>query len=198
MMKAQKRNIYIISALIVAVVVSIVWTTKSRAQTTIVQVTVNSGVVTWWSTGTLSLGAITTANTTGTLSGQYPTDSFWVQDLKGSTGGYASQIQSTALTGLIQGVVQTIAATNISMKAWGNPHFMSWYQNPNIIISAGITSWSYSTISSAVTYISKNNTGLTGWIYSTYGDAPWIKVTIPPFQPATAYQATLIFTLPTP
>jgi len=51
------------------------------------------------------------------LSGQYPANSFWIQDLKGWTGGYTTTVQSTALTGLVQGVVQTIAATNIYMKA---------------------------------------------------------------------------------
>ncbi len=191
----QKRYVYIVTVVIVSAIISILWTSKLRASSTIVQVTVNSGIVSIGSNGTLNVWAITTSNATGSLSGQYPANSFWIQDLKGWTGGYTTTVQSTALTGLVQGVVQTIAATNIYMKAWGAPTLMSWYANTNTIISVGITSGSYTAISSAQTYISKNTTGLTGSIYSTYGDAPWVRVDVPPFQTATAYQATITFTL---
>ena len=191
----QKRYVYIVTVVIVSAIISILWTSKLRASSTIVQVTVNSGIVSIGSNGTLNVWAITTSNATGSSSGQYPANSFWIQDLKGWTGGYTTTVQSTALTGLVQGVVQTIAATNIYMKAWGAPTLMSWYANTNTIISVGITSWSYTAISSAQTYISKNTTGLTWGIYSTYGDAPWIRIDVPPFQAATAYQATITFTL---
>ena len=194
-MKTLKRNFYMLSVILAFLVASIIRATKSRAQTAIVQVTVNSGIVSIGSNGTLNVWAITTSNATGSLSGQYPANSFWIQDLKGWTGGYTTTVQSTALTGLVQGVVQTIAATNIYMKAWGAPTLMSWYANTNTIISVGITSGSYTAISSAQTYISKNTTGLTWGIYSTYGDAPWVRVDVPPFQTATAYQATITFTL---
>jgi len=191
----QKNFIYMITVIIVSAIITVLWTSKLRASNAIVQVTINSGIVSIGSNGTLNVWSITTTNATGSLSGQYAANSFWVQDLKWWTGGYTTTVQSTALTWLVQGVVQTIAATNIYMKAWGAPTLLSWYANTNIIISAGITSGSYTSISSAQTYISKNTTGLTGSIYSTYADAPWIKIDVPPFQTATAYQATLTFTL---
>ncbi|MCX6822825.1 MAG: hypothetical protein NTX91_02390, partial [candidate division SR1 bacterium] len=88
-----------------------------------------------------------------------------------------------------------IGSGNIYMKAGGAATLMSGYANAAIVFTQGITAATYTGIGGPKTYFYKNTTGLTGGVYSTYGDAPWIKVDIPPFQPATAYQATLTFTL---
>lgn len=190
-----KKYVYIVISIIISAIVSILRTSKSRASTALVQVTVNSGTVSIDAGWVLNLWSILAATTTGTLSGQYESIAFWVTDFKGSTGGYTTTIQSTNLTWDIGWIVQNIDAGNIYIKAGGNPILMAGQTNANITFWGVINSWTYTSLASPVAYISKNNLGTMWGILSTYGDKPRIKIEIPPYQPATSYQATLTFTL---
>ncbi len=191
----QKRYVHIVTVVIVSAIISILWTSKIRASTALIQMTVNNGTVSIDAGGTLNLWSILASTTTGTLSGQYGSIAFRVSDFKGSTGGYMTTIQSTALTGDIGWIVQTIAASNIYIKAWGTPTLMAGQSNPNISFGAVINSETYTSLGSPVQYIQKDSLGTTWGIVSTYGDKPWIRIDVPPYQPATSYQATLTFTL---
>ena len=198
-MLQKKMLTYIIVICTAVTIFYILWTTKIQASNSIVQMTVNYGTVTIGSTGILNLWSITTDATTGIITGQYPANSFWVQDLKGWTGGYTTTIQSTDLEWQIWWVTYTIAATNIYMRTASRPVFISWYENTSVHFWWEV--WNqyhnYAEISNPVIYFYKDSDGLTWGIYSTYTDAPLIGIEIPPFQPATTYQATLIFTLTT-
>jgi len=188
------KRVYTMIVLLATILISIVSIIKIYAATARVQVEVVLGNVSIAATGTLDLGSITTALTTGTISGQYTSIAFRVIDFKWRTGGYTTTIQSTDLTGNIWETNYSIPAANVYLKTAGNPIFMSWQANPHVTFW-WVQSGTYTSLWSAQVYFIKDNLGQTGGIYSTYGDRPWIRVDIPAFQAATSYQGTITFTL---
>lgn len=156
-----------------------------------VYLTVDAWELTIWTSGaTLNLG------NTGAwweLEWQFSGNSFYVSDMKWAQSGYYTTIQVTDLTGSINGDTKTIPAANVEFKAWaGAPTLITGNTNSDVVFDSNVSS--YHAINSVVTYIKRDANNGYGILWE-YGDAPYVKVTIPAFTPATTYHGVITYTL---
>lgn len=155
-----------------------------------VNLTVAEWALTIWTSGA-SLN-LWTGNAGDVKEWHFSTNSFYVSDLKWSQTGYYTTIQVTDLTGSINGQTKTIPAANVEFKAWGAPVTITGNDNASVVVDSNVSD--YHAINTAVQYIKREkNTGY--GILWVYGDSPRVKVTIPPYTPATTYHGVIIYTL---
>lgn len=156
-----------------------------------VNLTVAEWALTIWTSGA-SLN-LWTGNAGDVKEGQFSPNSFYVSDLKWSQTGYYTTISVTDLTGTINGATKTIPAANVEFKAWaGTPSFITGNQNADVVFDSHVSD--YTAIDEAVQYIQRAKNVGYGILWE-YGDAPYVKVTIPAYTPATTYHGVITYTL---
>lgn len=184
----MKTSLVALALLVFGVVI----TSQAKAEeskTADVNLTVQAGEISISTSGaTLNLG---TWEPNDTLSGQFPTNSFLVSDMKWALSGYYTTISVTDLTGTLYGETYTIPGENVKFRAWGTINVVTGNANPAIEFHTNVST--DTVITDPVRYIQRVNTG--GWILWEYWDAPYVQVTIPAFQAATTYHGTITYTL---
>lgn len=156
-----------------------------------VNLTVAEWALTIWTSGA-SLN-LWTGNAGDVKEGQFSPNSFYVSDLKWSQTGYYTTIQVTDLTGSINNQTKTIPAANVEFKAWAeNPTLITGNANADVVFDTHVSD--YTAINVAVQYIQRDKDTGYGILWE-YGDAPYVKVTIPAYTPATTYHGVITYTL---
>lgn len=169
------------------------------AQTTAeVQLTVNPWQVTISvaeASSGLNLGTTPISNTDQILSGQFATNTFQLRDFKWAESGYYTTLSVTNLSWEADPVNHVIYNSNIQIKA-GWLTTIEWVTGADAWVNLGALSDDYVVANEARTYFHRDVTSTANaWRLWKYGDALWVKVTIPAHTIADNYHGTITYTL---
>ena len=152
------------------------------ATTTMLSMQIVSWSITIGSPTALSFtNTITSSNATQSLEQDFSssgTNSFYVQDLKGTDSGYNTTLQ---LSG-------GLAAGSNS----GTPTLLSGMANARVVLDSWSTA--YQNFSSARTFITRA-AGVNNGTLGQYGAQIWLRIDIPAWQAAGTYTTSLVYTL---
>ena len=136
---------------------------------------------------------ITSSNATQSLEQDFSssgTNSFYVQDLKGTDSGYNTTLQ---LSGGLAAGSNTIPTSSVFFKsASGTPTLLSGMANARVVLDSWSTA--YQNFSSARTFITRA-AGVNNGTLGQYGAQIWLRIDIPAWQAAGTYTTSLVYTL---
>jgi len=171
---------------------------KADPLTAEVQLTVNPWQVTISvaeASSGLDLGDVYISNNEQILSGQFVADTFQLRDFKWAESGYYTTLSVTNLSWAADPVNHVIYNSNIQIKA-GWISTITWINAELAWVNLGVLSGDYLVANEARTYFNRAvTTTANAWRLWKYGDALWVKVTIPPHTIADNYHGTITYTL---
>ena len=143
----------------------------------------------------LNLGTAPISNADQVLSGQFTADTFQLRDLKWAESGYYTTLSVTDLRWEKDPTNHVISSGNIQIKA-GWLTTIEWVTGADAWVNLGALSGDYVVANETRTYFNRAVTTTTNaWRLWKYGDALWVKVTVPAHTIADNYHGTITYTL---
>ena len=140
----------------------------------------------WSLTWFAFINALSIVNYEQILEEEVP-DYFWVNDPNWYNSGFHTTVSISDFTWSNW----TISALNVFMFASG-VDLLSGMMNPRVTISSGLNS--YLAIDGPVTYLQRED-GYNSGVTWKYGNKPWLKIVVPPYQAPWSYKAVITYTL---
>lgn len=157
--------------------------------------TTDEGTITsWWTVdGNVASINLGTGDAWDTLSWKYESNSaFYVSDLKWSATGWYTTVQVSDLSG--KNTDGVITKDHVFFKAWEEKvNLMTWTANTAVVIDS--TRNDYVAMTTALTYIKRDNWAEGAHKLWIYGNDPRLKVEIPLYTPADQYKGIITYTL---
>ncbi len=187
--KISKKSLSALIVVMCAVLVVGVVKAATGANT-LVQVSIATGNINIYSTGTFNFGQYTVSASNQTVTGAF-LSYFSVEDLKGLNSGYYTTVQMSG--NLMSPGGASIANTGISMLTLTTgTTLIAGTANLRVQVAAGMLS--FSSLDTARTLIKRDNAANLG-VLGQYGTLPQMQVLIPAFQTIGVYTGTLVYTL---
>lgn len=159
-------------------------------EVTEVQISITSGNINIFSTGTFNFGQYTVSSSNQTVTGAF-TDYFSVEDLKGAFSGYYTSVQMDGNLTTVGGA--SIASTGIAMSVTTTGvTLIAGTVNPRVVVANSMISWQ--SLDTPRTLILRDPAA-NFWVVGHYGTLPQMQVLIPAFQSVGVYTGTLTYTL---
>ena len=166
------------------------WSGSNCSTPTTVTVAIKPGDICIGSEGAFNFGNYNVSTSSQTVNGTFATP-FWVEDLKGADAWYYTTVQ---MSGNLQGSgTNSIASSNISMRANGGITTMAGTANTSVVVNSAVAG-AYQPLNNPVTLIKRDNAVNYGRI-GRYGTTPSLQLVIPAYQSVGTYTGTLVYTL---